>query len=559
MDNQKTTTRPILFLPLIALVAACGTLTVTIELPTDISPSQTLPPSSTSAPTLADTPAARPTEPVRSDWVHYSTDHYEISVPLASYDERICGDPAGALFPGMICIEPNEAFNNRRPLAATYMIQIVVSPRPPTATINDPASLFLNAPLGNSLYPEDFFITNTPIATNFDGERAYMLEDINLGGFRIMKHLLTIHSGKLYEIMVLPFKLTGDRFSNLPLVEEMLSTFSFIDLQQPTETAKLELDCSPAPSLFEVGRETWHRELQDLALKDDYALVASEVEIIVIGVTQEEVPFFAGSYELPENPRHISVAGDIAIVADPYSLYLFDVTNPAIPILRKQFEQIGVEEMLVWGQGLYLRDSDGIFWVYEISDEPNLAEIFVYDPPGDVLGGEIGGIQVSVLRQNARENSLPSFAITPDGVYLTDLDGGLTYIDMSGRLHIADILPIDLPFSPSDAVLIGRTIYVVSIDGIAAGRGWELWSLKLTNDVQKPEIRFLGAIDLPHGPTPETFCNFLADFYTLVGSDQPEAAISLPLITSLLHGVVMDDDHLYLVDQENFLRIFEID
>lgn len=540
-------------------LTACGTLKIDLQTSPASIASMTHTPSA--ATTLAPDDAASfaPTESELSDWVTYiATGLYEIKYPQ-EYTASVCENILEALYPGIVCLTPTDAFNQAIPISVTYQIKIAAREKPAVVSENDPANLFLNAPLGQSLYEADYFSENEPEETDLNGEKAFVLHDVNKGQVGIKSHLVSIHADKLYDIVVVPYQVGGEDTTNLELVGKILGTFKFLGEPSPTEQSSLSLDCSPAPNLKEVGRYRQINNPHDLEISDHYAYIASDGGLIVIDISNPEAPSHTASLDLEGDDQLIAVYSDYAFVGDRSRLHLVDMTNPASPVYLRYFDFAGIEELEIRDQRLFIRNEEGIFYHYGILDPVDLTEVFNYDPPGEILGGEIAGNLISATRQNARENSIPSFSIEGTSVYLADLDGGFHIFDITQTSLPISVSTVQLPYQISDVIVIENTAYVVSMDARMYQGEWELWALDTSSIIPGTEGTLLGSIELPHEITPESVCTFFGDFYTYAGSAQPSAELSPSKVASFINGVSVSGDYLYLVQEDKGLIVFELE
>ena len=163
-----------------------------------------------------------------ANWKTYkATDLYEIKYPPELYSIKTETKSAQALWPGVVVIEPNDSFSNKKPLAVTYKISIASTKNEKNLTLNTPKSLFGEGPIMK--YSPDLIGQKQIRQVEIGGVIAVRVDDLPIGQAGLASDILTINGNKFYEILIEPFQTSGDQNANKKIIEQILSTFNFLD------------------------------------------------------------------------------------------------------------------------------------------------------------------------------------------------------------------------------------------------------------------------------------------------------------------------------------------
>jgi len=190
-------------------------------------PQPTTTPQSTStpAPVTRSTPATDET----ASWKTYTSAEmgFSIKYPDDMYSTKIestLGDWKGYSF---AILEPTDSFNNKKPLAVTYRISIASVPNLKKFTIENPKGMFGNGPLEE--YIPDFLEGKTIMETSLGAQKAFIVRNLAVGQSGLEADIYAIRNDRVLEIAVTPVQITGDSNKNFEVLDQILSTFQFIN------------------------------------------------------------------------------------------------------------------------------------------------------------------------------------------------------------------------------------------------------------------------------------------------------------------------------------------
>jgi len=126
-------------------------------------------------------------------------------------------------------LTPTRQLNDQKPLAVTYKITISVKPWPQNSG-NDISKVFGHGPVIN--YIEDILVNKPIKETEIGGTKAYQVDDLPIGQTGVTSDILLFKGKNLYEILIEPYQQNGDVIKNKELINQILSTFKFFDLNR---------------------------------------------------------------------------------------------------------------------------------------------------------------------------------------------------------------------------------------------------------------------------------------------------------------------------------------
>jgi len=328
-----------------------------------------------------------------------------------------------------------------------------------------------------------------------------------------------------------------------------------------TTTAATELatlDCSPAIHLKRIGVSNKPQAPIDLAVNDKIAYILDGEGLWVMDVSDPTHPMDVGFIPMLETKQVIEEDG-YAFGIDARGLWVLDLLNPIAPefIGFKDTPDVPLELSINKGFA-YVRDDHGILRIFDLANPTSITEVGVYDPPGQILGQEIVGNQIFVLRGLANENPLPSFSISGEYIYLADLDGGLQIIDISDPTRPTGIGSTSLQIS--DVEVVGDQTYIFEV---VVGQNIHLWVLGISTPTTLDDPTHLGMLQLWWwNMTSSNLCSFISGIYRLL----IESEESLPGASEInpkdfmapLKGVAIVGDIVYIADEEEGLVILQM-
>jgi len=300
-----------------------------------------------------------------------------------------------------------------------------------------------------------------------------------------------------------------------------------------------------------------------LAVNDKIAYILDGEGLWVMDVSDPTHPMDVGFIPMLETKQVIEEDG-YAFGIDARGLWVLDLLNPIAPefIGFKDTPFVPLELSINKGFA-YVRDDHGILRIFDLANPTSITEVGVYDPPGQILGQEIVGNQIFVLRGLANENPLPSFSISGEYIYLADLDGGLRVIDISDPST-----PIEIgsnTIQVSDIQVIGDRAFIYEIGEGEFDNQWILGiSTQSTFDdpIRLGVIPFWWNITSSGNMTSSALCTFISEIYGLlldseVGDTEMNEIRPIDLIAQL-KGVDVLGEVIYIADEEKGLQIFQI-
>jgi hypothetical protein len=320
---------------------------------------------------------------------------------------------------------------------------------------------------------------------------------------------------------------------------------------------QVTLDCSPAIYLKKIGVSNKPQEPTDLAVNEGFAYVLGREGLWVMDVSDPTHPIDVGFNPMLENKQVIIEDGYVYGI-DAQGLWVFDLLNPIAPefIGYKEIPNVPMELSIAEGFA-YVRDDHGILRIFDLANPTSITEIGVYDPPGQILGQEIVGNVIFVLRGLANENPLPSFSISGEYIYVADLDGGLRVVDISDPRRPTEIGSTSLQIS--DVEVVGDQAYIFEVDEI---QNINLWMLGISTPTALDDPTHLGMLQVFWNTTSSGLCSFILGIYRLL----LESEMSHPGIAEInpkdfiapLKGVDIVGDVIYVADEEEGFVILQM-
>lgn len=178
-----------------------------------------------------------------------------------------------------------------------------------------------------------------------------------------------------------------------------------------------------------------------IAIKGNYAYVADGTGsgFLIINISDRTNPSLAGSDNTPFSCSRVAVDGNTAYVGDG-SLRVYDVTNPANPVLKGTAATSGTRDLSVAGTIVYVAAWSGGLEIVDVNDPDDPVVIGSVSTPTDATG----------------------VAIADNVAYVTDWQKGLQTINVSVPTK-PTIMGYFAQGMPRDIVVQGTLAYVVDI------------------------------------------------------------------------------------------------
>lgn len=352
-----------------------------------------------------------------------------------------------------------------------------------------------------------------------------------------------------------------------------------------------------------------------VAVEGQYAYLASGL-LSVIDVSNPAAPIQVAT-ALGIGGTSIAVAGDLALVTDPYDgLYVADVSNPNAPVQIGHYETPGeAEDVAIAGSHAYVAEATALR-IIDISSPVAPTEIgsiatdeamsvVVVGDYAYVVGGRFLRVvdvsnpfaPVEVGSSFTADGRSSAVVVGGDFAYITDFDTGLHAVSVVNPAAPVEVGLLLIPGYVQNVAVAGNHAYVVSgtgglfaidvshpADPIAVGfvpiTGFTryivvandylyvtselsksgLHIFDLTDSATPVEVSFLDSITGPIALTGKYA--FISDY----GGDLLIVDVSnpiTPMVISSISGlgglsVVAADDYAYVASQDNTLYIFDI-
>jgi hypothetical protein len=295
----------------------------------------------------------------------------------------------------------------------------------------------------------------------------------------------------------------------------------------------------------------------DLAVNDRYAYVLDREGLWVMDVSDYSDPIDVGFIPMLET-KQVIVEGGYAFGIDARGLWVLDLLNPIAPELIGFKDTPFVSLELSINNGFaYVRDDHGILHIFDLANPTSITEVGVYDPPGQILGQEIYGNTIFILRELANANLLPSFSFAGEYIYVADLDGGLWVIEISDPTSPSEIGSSSIQVS--DVEVVGEHAYIFEIDELLT---INLWVAGISTSIALVDPTHLGIVQLERSMTTRGLCSFISEIYRLL----LESEMSHPGIAEInpkdfiapLKGVDIVSDVIYVADEEEGFVILQM-
>ena len=329
-------------------------------------------------------------------------------------------------------------------------------------------------------------------------------------------------------------------------------TFTITAIPEP-----VTLDCSPAIHLIKLGVSNKPQAPIDLAVNDRHAYVLDREGLWVMDVSDYSDPIDVGFIPMLET-KQVIVEGGYAFGIDARGLWVLDLLNPIAPELIGFKDTPFVSLELSINNGFaYVRDDHGILHIFDLANPTSITEVGVYDPPGQILGQEIYGNTIFILRELANANLLPSFSFAGEYIYVADLDGGLWVIEISDPTSPSEIGSSSIQVS--DVEVVGEHAYIFEIDELLT---INLWVAGISTSIALVDPTHLGIVQLERSMTTRGLCSFISEIYRLL----LESEMSHPGIAEInpkdfiapLKGVDIVSDVIYVADEEEGFVILQM-
>lgn len=162
-----------------------------------------------------------------TNWSTYqATRFYQIEYPLDKYSIRSGPANINASWPGIINLEPNDIFNEEKPLAVTYQVSIGIKENKEGYTRENLEQYF-----GKGLFIKygkdslkDIEIKNTKLG----GLDALRIDGCCGGQVGVEANIVALKGDKIYEIIINPAQTSGNPDKNKAIYEKIIETFKFL-------------------------------------------------------------------------------------------------------------------------------------------------------------------------------------------------------------------------------------------------------------------------------------------------------------------------------------------
>lgn len=199
-----------------------------------------------------------------------------------------------------------------------------------------------------------------------------------------------------------------------------------------------------------------------VAIDGRYAYVGQGPRVAILDLADPTVPVEVGRTPLlPARVGGIVVANGYAYVTVSCCLLLvIDVTNPAAPVIVGSLETLGIADLALAGDNLFLAVSGAGLQIVNIADPAHPVEIDRHDTPGTATGIALNGTHA----------------------YIADTDGGVRVIDV---IDPANPQEIGFYTSPS-----GDNIRTVAADQdhVFAGGDYAFYVLDVSDPATPTEV-----------------------------------------------------------------------
>jgi hypothetical protein len=213
----------------------------------------------------------------------------------------------------------------------------------------------------------------------------------------------------------------------------------------------LLFDVSDPTHPFKVNDLVLEGQQQHIALSNGIAYITTYrrngLQIVDVSnpLHLQTIGFFPTDYV----PHGIEIAGNIAYLADDRYLDILDISNPAAPRLRSQFEvSVRAAHTYMHGDKLYLTVwSEGVY-VLDVSNSDSPIQLGFYSAPNVAMFAVTGNL---ALLANWYDDTVTVYNVTNDGAFAV-LN---TFELLNGTLNPMSVV-VDIVFSGSLAYISGE-------------------------------------------------------------------------------------------------------
>ncbi|MBD3272411.1 MAG: hypothetical protein GF384_07745, partial [Elusimicrobia bacterium] len=288
-----------------------------------------------------------------------------------------------------------------------------------------------------------------------------------------------------------------------------------------------------------ITNEHLDNHVFDVFVRGDYAYVGEQTDkLYVLNVSDvNNIQVLEPALELPDHPYGLTGDGSsifISLISGGFCIA--DISDPELPVLIKRINEPGgnASKMAVQGNFLYMVDSHGGMWVFDISDDDDPVVAFHYDTDFAAEG----------------------ICVKDDYVYIANHDEGLEIVDVSDPYYPRRVVVKDLDGSARDVVVHGRYAYLAAVDpGV------------LVVDVANPEspehVNTFDTNGYAYGLAIHGQYLYVADWndgvVKLDISNAPNPTYVDTLQTSgAAYAVEFDEDYLYVAEYDHGFTIFDL-
>ena len=315
-------------------------------------------------------------------------------------------------------------------------------------------------------------------------------------------------------------------------------------------------DCSPAGTLTRVGLSLAPQDPNDVQVWNDYAQVADSVGVRTIDVFDPSQPSEVGR-TISSEAYEIESQGRYAYTMSGLGLWVVDMVVKGENMTLDYGGFYGPrDELEVSGSSAYVRRSDGVVLVVDLTVPTAPTVVGEYDPPGQIHGGEIRGNLIFSIRDRAAVTPLSSMFVSGDYLYVADLDAGLRVVDVSVASRPHEVAHVEVPVLVSDVAVIGDTAYLFTLPE-DLGADLEFWRSDVSIPSSPSDPLPLGSVPFPVPFSVEGVCSFMAALYPFVAADPSSPGFPPIEIADLLRGVAEQGDHLFVTVRDEGLVILE--
>ncbi len=336
----------------------------------------------------------------------------------------------------------------------------------------------------------------------------------------------------------------------------------------------------------------WAYDTPDVAtgliLNGDYVYITDTSSIQIVDISDPTSPVFAGEYTAITSTNKLCIFGDLAFIANSDGLVILNITAPSSPQYLSTFGTVGLIDIVVDGDHIYVSGYDNNFQVIDITNPLNpvivgtclmpalsqglfLSGCYVYAAPYD-LGLRV--LEVTDINEELSYKGLVSSitGYTLEGVQQICIKGDYLFIAEAKGLLILNISDPEVPKYIGSYIYtaIPNSPYSIAVEGNYAFLSDKTGRLTVVNVTDITNPTFAGSCDTPGIGWDIEICGnylFMADWHGGLHSiDISDPTNPVIIDTYALDGfsmmITVSGDYLYLSVASglsiNGLLIFDI-